>query len=75
MEARVKAPSLPINIIRIIKSLLKFPSSGVIPVESPTVPKADVTSNISWIKLYPGSNMQSSNVPPHTTSRDRNAII
>ena len=49
-------------------------SPGVIPVESPTVPKADVTSNISGRKAVCGSKMHRRKVPAHTTSRERKAM-
>ena len=45
MLAMVIAPRRPINIISTSRILLAELKSGVIPVESPTVPKADVTSN------------------------------
>ncbi len=44
MERSVTAPSLPINITRIITILPAILSSGVMPVDRPTVPKAETTS-------------------------------
>ena len=41
-----RGPILPINIVIVIIILPSIERYGVIPVESPTVPKADITSNI-----------------------------
>jgi hypothetical protein len=49
--AKVKGPTLPTNIVIIIVDLLTDVRSDVIPVESPTVPKADTTSKSIFIKL------------------------
>ena len=43
MVATVKTPILPIYIIKINTILLAEESSGVMPQESPTVPKAETT--------------------------------
>ena len=51
-DAMVSGPSLPINMIRIITSFPAVPRSGVIPVDRPTVPNAEVTSNASWRNVY-----------------------
>jgi hypothetical protein len=45
MEAIVKGPKRPINIVKIIMVLLATLKFGVIPVDKPTVPKADTVSN------------------------------
>ena len=44
-------PIRPISIIKTNIILLASSRVGVIPVESPTVPKALVTSNITFIKF------------------------
>ena len=75
MDSSVNAPSLPINIITIMTIFPAVPSSGVIPVESPTVPNAETTSNKSCMKLYSGSSMHIRKVPIHTTARDNVVII
>ena len=46
----VSGPNLPIYIIIMDKTLLETLKSGVIPVESPTVPNALVISNIISVK-------------------------
>ena len=74
MENRVKAPSLPINMTRIMINLLIGIRSGVIPVESPTVPKADTTSNKICINSRSGSRIHSRNVAIQTTRIDRKEI-
>ena len=52
-----------------------MPSSGVIPVESPAVLNADVTSNISCIKSYSGSNTHIKNVAVHKMPTYNTVII
>src|SRR5665648_141735 len=42
--AKVRGPTLPKNMVTTSKSLLMLCRDGVIPVDKPTVPKADVTS-------------------------------
>ena len=54
------------NIINTESSLLGTERPGVIPVESPTVPKALVTSNKMSIKLSCGSNTDIKYVPRQT---------
>src|SRR5699024_3533618 len=49
--------------------------SGVIPVESPTVPNADTSSKSRCTKLHSGSVMQSRKVPAHTSSTERSEIV
>ena len=56
---------------RMITSLPTADRSGVIPVESPTVPKAEITSNSSWIKVQSGSSTHIRKVATHTTPSDR----
>ena len=75
IEVIVSAPSLPINMVRIKISFPATPRSGVMPVERPTVPNADVTSNKICIKEYSGSQTHSARVPRLTTSRDKKATI
>ena len=71
MDSRVKAPILPVYITRIMTSLPATDSPGVIPVDSPTVPNAEITSNKSWIKVQSGSRIHIRNVAMQTTPRDR----
>ena len=75
IDKSVKVPTLPANMVKIRTSLLPSPKDGVIPVERPTVPKADTSSNKSWTKLYSGSRMQRRNVPIHTSSAASSEII
>ena len=75
MDISVNAPSRPINIIAVSRSLPAAPSSGVMPVESPTVPNAEVTSNRFCIKEYSGSRTHIKKVPVQTTIRDRNITV
>lgn len=74
-ESRVKAPTRPVNINKIIRILAATPSSGVIPVESPAVLNADATSNIICIKSYSGSNTHIKNVATHKIPADSPVII
>ena len=74
MEIKVNAPTLPVNMTRMITAFPATLSAGVIPVERPTVPNAETTSNNSCMKVQPGSRMQSRNVPQQTTNRDKRAI-
>ena len=71
METRVNAPILPVYITRMMTSLPAADRPGVIPVESPTVPKAEITSNRSWIKVQSGSRTHIRKVATHTTPSDR----
>ena len=48
-------------------SLPAIESAGVIPVESPTVPKAETTSKIASLKVKSSTTSRTS-VPPNTTS-------
>lgn len=75
IESNVMIPTLPINITKIITPFPAMLSSGVIPVESPTVPKAETTSNRSCIKLYSGSNIHIKNTAIHTTVPESIVII
>jgi len=52
-KASVKGPKRPANIVRVIQNLLNVFSPLVIPVESPTVPKADTTSKNALTKFPP----------------------
>ena len=63
------------NMVKIRTSLLAGFRSGVMPVDRPTVPKAETSSNKSWRKEQSGSKMQSKKVPQHTTKRDKSAIM
>ena len=61
--AIVSGPRRPIYIITIDNSLLAVPRLVVIPVESPTVPNALVTSNSASLMGISGSNAVMKNVP------------
>lgn len=73
-DATVKGPSLPMYIIEIDSSFAPTPKSVVIPVESPTVPKALVTSKSASINEIPGSNIAISHVPADTSATANNVI-
>jgi len=49
--AKVRGPTLPRNMVKISNALLMLCNPGVIPVDKPTVPKAEVTSYSTLIKL------------------------
>lgn len=66
----VSGPSLPIYITSTSRSLLRELSPGVMPVDRPTVPKADVISNRISSKGIPGSRIHMKKVPRHTTRAD-----
>ena len=51
LNIKVNGPTLPINIVSIIINLENVESLGVIPVVSPTVPKAEVTSKRTCKKV------------------------
>ena len=50
-SASVTGPTRPANIVRINQILPAVDNVGVIPVDNPTVPNAEVTSNKILIKL------------------------
>lgn len=75
MEIKVNAPTLPVNMTRMITAFPATLSAGVIPVERPTVPNAETTSNNSCIKLYSGSSTHIKNVATHTTVPESIVII
>ena len=61
-SASVSVPILPIYMVRII---IDFPAKlkdDVIPVDNPTVPKAEISSKINCRKLLSGSVTESTNV-------------
>ena len=70
-EATVSGPTLPMYIIKIKTILLAPANLGVIPVDKPTVPKAEVTSNIFCTKVFCGSKIQSAKVPVMTIPNER----
>ena len=74
MVIMVSAPRRPINIMSVTTSLLASQRFGVMPVESPTVPKAEVTSKRSYISERWGSRIQSTKVPVQTTHRESSVI-
>ena len=53
--ASVRVPILPTNMEAMIMALPAGVKEAVMPVESPTVPKAENSSNSSFIKSTPGS--------------------
>ena len=67
-DATVKGPSLPMYIIRMDRSFAPTPRLGVIPVESPTVPKALVTSKSASMSGTCGSSSAMAHVPSTTTA-------
>ena len=71
----VNGPSLPMYMIRTSNSLLKGLSPGVMPVDSPTVPKADVISSMMSSKGSPGSSTHMHRIPEITTRDDRAVTI
>jgi hypothetical protein len=58
-SANVRVPILPIYIVRIIIDLPAKLREDVIPVDNPTVPKADISSKSKLRKLFSGSVMES----------------
>ena len=74
MDRSVTAPILPVYITRMMTSFPATESPGVMPVESPTVPNAETTSNKSWIKVQPGSSTHIRNVAAQTTPREITVI-
>ena len=48
-KAKVNGPILPNNMINTIINLPLYDKSAVIPIDKPTVPKAEITSNIIFI--------------------------
>lgn len=61
-EAIVRGPTRPTYIVPMTINLLKGLKSGVIPVDSPTVPNADTVSKKISIKLIVGLSIVISNV-------------
>jgi hypothetical protein len=51
IEAIVRGPRRPTNIVMMITSLLAADRFGVIPVDNPTVPNAETVSKRSCIKV------------------------
>ena len=72
--AMVIGPSLPIYIITMESSLAATPSPGVMPVESPTVPKALTISNSASRKASCGSKSSSTKVLPATRNSPMEAM-
>ena len=70
-DAMVRAPRRPIYMITISTNFAVGSRFGVIPVESPTVPNADVTSNKTSINGRWGSMMQTRKLPTATTHAER----
>ena len=71
----VSGPSLPMYMIRISSSLLHGLKPGVIPVDRPTVPKAEVISSMMSPKGIPGSSMHMAKIPVNTTRADSAVTI
>ena len=70
----MSGPSLPTYIVIIDISLLPTDSPPVMPVESPTVPKALVASNKTSISLKCGSSMLITSVAVSTINTPKVAI-
>ena len=68
IEAMVSGPTRPIYIVNIIINSLIGLKSGVIPVDSPTVPNPDTTSKNSCMKVYSGSRMVNKKVFTQTSA-------
>ena len=66
-EAMVSGPNRPINIVTTRISLEKSVKSGVIPVDKPTVPNAETTSNSIFKKSVFDSPMHNNKVESITT--------
>lgn len=75
MVAMVNGPKRPINIVNIRMSLLKEDNSVVMPVDKPTVPKADTTSKSTCINEYSGSIILIKNVSTHIKESAKNVIM
>lgn len=71
----MSGPTRPINIVIIMINSLNGLISGVIPVDNPTVPKADTTSKSSCINVYSGSKIHSRNVEKNTRPDAKNVSI
>ena len=74
-DSRVKAPSLPVYMTRMMTNFPAVLKSGVMPVESPTVPKAETTSKISCIRVQSGSRIHMRKVATQTTAPESSVIM
>ena len=74
-NAIVKGPNLPANIVKIISSRPIFDSSGVNPIDKPTVPNAEVASNKYIRKSWPLSVMVRSMVIMTTMNNPLRATV
>ena len=74
MLAIVNGPSLPKNIVNTKINLLKSWRCGVIPVDNPTVPKAETTSKSTCARLRLGSIMLIKKVFMHTRAMASDVI-
>ena len=70
-RARVTGPTLPANMVIINHTFPAVDNVGVMPVDKPTVPNAEVTSNKTLIKLT-RSVMVSAMVTMTTKIKDMN---
>ena len=73
-RASVSVPILPMYMVRMI---IVFPAKlkeDVIPVDKPTVPNADISSNKRLIKLLSGSVIDNINVEIKISEIENNAI-
>jgi len=73
-SASVRVPILPIYMVRIIIVLPAKLNDEVMPVDKPTVPNADISSNKRLIKLLPGSVIASTNVEMKIREIENKAI-
>lgn len=73
-KASVNVPILPIYIVRIIIDLPIVVRLEVIPVESPTVPNADISSNNNPRKFFSGSKMERAKVEIKISDIENKAI-
>ena len=61
-NARVSVPIRPMYMVKIIINLPAILRLEVIPVDKPTVPKAEISSKSNPIKLFSGSVIERINV-------------
>ncbi len=67
-------PSRPMNMSAVSRSCPAVPTCAVIPVDSPTVEKAEITSNRTWSRVN-GVSISIRMVEPTTVATDRSATL
>ena len=72
--ARVRGPILPTNILKVMIYLPASERKGVIPVDNPTVPNAETSSNMSLKNGTWGSVNESKRVEEKIRNMANNAI-